>query len=124
MSQRLRTAMRRRSAALVILGAIALCPACASTSAVHGRSLASAGAAYGKAADLLLQATQEAAVDADSARLLSEGQGLSREERRALLTKHAPVSQTIADLARLRRHARLLSRYFEALGRIAGEDAD
>ena len=124
MSQLLRTAMRRRSAALFILGAIALCPACASTSAAHGRALASAGAAYGKAVDLLLQTTEEAAVDADSARLLSEGQGLSREDRRALLAKHAPVSRTVQDLSRLRRHARLLTRYFEALERLAGSDAD
>lgn len=109
---------------LTAVAALVLCPACASTSAVHGRALASAGAAYGKAADLLLQATQAAAVDADSARLLSEGQGLSREERRVLLARHAPVSQTIADLSRLRRHARLLTRYFEALGRLAGSDAD
>jgi hypothetical protein len=124
MSQLSRTMMRSRSAALALLSALLLCPACASTSAVHGRALASAGAAYGKASDLLLQATQEAAVDADSARLLSEGQGLSREERRALLSRHAPVSQTLADLSRLRRHARLLTRYFEALGRIAGSEAD
>ena len=124
MSQLLRTAMRRRSAGLVILGAIALCPACGSTTAVHGRALASAGAAYGKAADLLLEATQNAAADADSARLLSEGQGLGKDDRRALLEKHAAVGQTIADLARLRRHERLLTRYFEAFGRLAQTDAD
>lgn len=106
------------------VAALFLCSACASTSAVHGRQLASAGAAFGKAADLLLQATREAAVDADSARLLSEGQGLSSEERRALMAKHAPVSETIGDLERLRRHARLLTRYFEALARLAGSDAD
>jgi hypothetical protein len=116
--------MRNVLFAPALLSALLLCPACASTSVVHGRALASAGAAYGKASDLLLQATQEAAVDADSARLLSEGQGLSRDERRALLARHAPVSQTIADLSRLRRHARLLTRYFEALGRLAGARAD
>lgn len=103
------------------LGAMLAC-GCASTG--HARKLATAGAAYGRATDVLLQVTQETAADADSARLLSEAQGLAREERRALLERHAPVSQTLADLERLRRHARLLGRYFEALGRLAQDDAD
>ena len=76
---------------IAAVAALVLCPACASTSAVHGRQLASAGAAYGKAADLLLQATQAVAVDADSARLLSEGQGLSREECRKRLVAELEV---------------------------------
>ena len=103
--------------------ALVLSLACSST-LPHARGLASAGAAYGKATDALLQVSQETAVDADSSRLLSEAQGLTREERRALLEKHAAVSQTVADLERLRRHARLLTRYFEALGRLAQDDAD
>src|SRR4029077_11436466 len=97
--------------------------ACSST-LPHARGLASAGAAYGKATDALLRVSQETAVDADSARLLSEAQGLAREERRALLEKHAAVSATVAALARLRPHARLPARYFEALGRLAENDAD
>ena len=105
-----------------VLGALLLCCACGSTA--HARKVASAGAAYGRATEVLLQVTQETAVDADSARLLSEAQGLARDERRALLEKHAPVSQTLADLERLRRHARLLVRYFEALGRLADNDSD
>ena len=105
-----------------VLGAILLCCACGSTA--HARKVASAGAAYGRATEVLLQVTEETAADADSARLLSEAQGLARDERRALLEKHAPVSQTLADLERLRRHARLLVRYFEALGRLADNDSD
>src|SRR5215470_11278282 len=65
--------------------ALALClsAACASTTATipHAKRLASAGVAYGKAADALIGATEETSVDADSARLLSEAQGLSREDR-------------------------------------------
>jgi hypothetical protein len=114
--------MRRLPAALSFLSTLLLCSACGSTS--HARKLATAGAAYGRATDALLGVTQETAVDADSARLLSEAQGLSREERRALLEKHALVSETVADLTRLRRHARLLARYFEELGRMAENDAD
>src|ERR1700682_1952356 len=106
MSQLSRTIMRTISAAPALLSCLLLCSSCTSTVS-HARKLATAGAAYGRAADLLLQVTQETAPDADSARLLSEAQGLGKEERRSLLEKHAPVSQTIADLARLRRHARL-----------------
>jgi hypothetical protein len=104
------------------LGAALLFCSCATTE--HARQLATAGAAYGRATDTLLQATRETAADADSARLLSEARGLSREERRALLEKHGSVSATLSDLERLRRHARLLTRYFEALGRLAANDAD
>lgn len=63
-------------------------------------------------------------MDADSARLLSEARGLSREDRRALLEKHAAVSDVVADLERLRNHARLLTRYFETLAAIADDEAD
>jgi len=104
------------------LGAALLLCSCATTE--HAGRLASAGASYGKAVDALLAATEETAADADSARLLSEARGLSKEERRALLEKHGTVSATISDLARLRRHGRLLTRYFEALGRLASNDAD
>ena len=106
-----------------LLAALAVCAAaCGSTA--HARKIVTAGAAYGRATDALLSVTQETAVDADSARLLSEARGLSRDERRALLAKHGGVSQVNADLERLRRHARLLTRYFEALGRLAADDAD
>ena len=97
---------------------------CSCATTEHASRLASAGSAYGKAVDALLAATEETAADADSARLLSEARGLPREERRVLLEKHGTVSATISDLERLRRHGRLLTRYFEALGRLASNDAD
>ncbi len=95
---------------------------CASTS--HVKRLASAGAAYGSTIATLLRATQETAVDADSARLLSEGHGVSRETRRELLEKHAAIARTVADLERLRQHARLLTRYFEALRELADSETE
>ncbi len=102
--------------------ALSVFPACVSTS--HAKKLASAGIAYGRAMDALLRVTEESAVDADSARLLSEGQGISRDARREVLEKHAAVTETVADLDRLRRHARLLARYFGALGDLTSGDAD
>ncbi len=113
--------MRRAWRAIPVL-VLSVFPACVSTS--HAKKLASAGIAYGRAMDTLLRVTQESAVDADSARLLSEGQGISREARREVLEKHAAVTETVADLDRLRRHARLLARYFGALGDLAAGDAD
>ena len=116
--------MHRLAAAAPLL---LLCAACASTSPAtipHARKLASAGAAYGKAADALIAATEETSLDADSARLLSEAQGLSRQDRRALLEKHASAADLIAELERLRKHARLLTRYFEALGALADDSVD
>jgi len=95
---------------------------CASTP--HVKRLASAGAAYGSALDTLLRATQETAVDADSARLLSEGRGVSRERRRELLEKHAGIARTVAELERLRQHARLLGRYFEALKELSDSETE
>src|SRR5262245_6087603 len=105
------------------LAALVLSAACAST-VPHARKLASAGAAYGRAADALLGVAEETSVDADSARLLSEGQGVSREDRRALLEKHAGASNLVGELERLRKHSRLLTRYFETLGSLAEDTVD
>jgi hypothetical protein len=113
----------KRSWLLPILAAAALSTACGST-IPHARRVATAGAAYGKAADALLGVVEETSVDADSARLLSEGQGVSREDRRALLEKHAGASDLVAELERLRKHARLLTRYFETLGSLAEDSTD
>ena len=119
--------MKIPSLAAGAVATLLLSAGCASTTPAtipHARKLASAGAAYGKAADALIAATEETSLDADSARLLSEAQGLSREDRRALLQKHASASDLIAELERLRKHARLLTRYFEALGNLADDTVD
>ncbi len=97
---------------------------CASVRMEHGAAVGTAGAAWGRAMDSLLLLAEETSVDADSSRALSEGQGLSREERRAVLEKHAGVEDLISDLERLRRHARLLTRYFEGLRELADPAAD
>ena len=97
---------------------------CASVRMEHAAAVGTAGAAWGRAVDALLVLAEETAVDADSARALSEGQGLSREDRRAVLEKHASVEDLISDLERLRKHARLLARYFEGLKELADPAAD
>ncbi len=90
----------------------------------HAAAVGTAGAAWGRAVDALLLLAEETAVDADSARVLSEAQGLSRDERRVVLEKHASIENEIADIERLRRHARLLARYFDALRDLADPASD
>ncbi len=97
---------------------------CTSVRLGHAAAVGTAGAAWGRAMDALLVLAEETALDADSARALSEGQGLAREERRIVLEKHAGVENEIADLERLRQHARLLARYFEALRELADSAVD
>ncbi|MEP7132121.1 MAG: hypothetical protein ABI914_03075 [Acidobacteriota bacterium] len=97
---------------------------CASVRVKHAAAVGTAGAAWGRAVDALLLLAEETAVDADSARVLSEAQGLSRDERRVVLEKHASIENEIADLERLRRHARLLARYFDALRDLADSASD
>lgn len=112
--------LRARSAAVWLL----LACGCASVRSEHAGSVGTAGAAWGRAMDALLLLAEETAVDADSSRALSEAQGLAREERRLVLEKHAGVEDQIADFERLRRHARLLTRYFEGLRELANRAAD
>ena len=100
------------------------CVGCASVRAEHAKRVGAAGALWAKATDAALRLAEETSVDADSARVLSEGQGLSREARREVLDRHAGVSAPVADLERLRRHARLLARYFDRLRDLSDDATD
>ena len=112
--------LRAPSAAVWLL----LACGCASVRVEHAAAVGTAGAAWGRAVDALVLLAEETAVDADSARALSEAQGLAREERRTVLEKHAAVEDQMADFERLRKHARLLTRYFEGLKELADPAAD
>jgi hypothetical protein len=90
----------------------------------HARDAGTAGSEWAKATDAVLRLAEETAVDADSARALSEAQGLSKDDRRAALGKHAGIPTLVGDLQRLRRHARLLGRYFERLHDLSDDSAD
>ena len=114
--------LRRRLGVTVLL--LLPCAGCASVRATHAKQVASAGSAWARAMDALLRLAEETSVDADSARVLSEGARLSPGDRRRILEKHADVAATVADLERLRRHARALGRYFDALHALTETDAD
>jgi hypothetical protein len=82
--------------------------------------------AYGTALDTLLTATEETAVNASSARALSQGQGVKTPASRVEILKGQDeiIERTLGDLEKLRRHSRLLKRYFEALANLADSATD
>ena len=97
---------------------------CASIRTDHARTVATAGAASARAMDAVLVLAEETAVDADSARALSESGGLSRDARRQVLDRHEGITALVADLERLRRHTKLLGRYFDALHSLTETEGD
>jgi len=115
---------RQRAGLLLAEALLLLASACASES--HVRQLASSGSAYAAGLDTLLSATRESAADASSARALSEGQGVAEAAVRAeiLAAQDAMAQSALAELEKLRRHARLLGRYFDALGDLADDAQD
>ena len=112
------------AAACALALSLPLCPACASVRAEHAQTVATAGMAWARAMDAVLVLAEETAVDADSARALSESEGLTRDARRQVLDRHEGIAALVADLERLRRHGKLLGRYFEALHGLTETDAD
>ena len=109
-----------------VLLSVPLAWGCASASGGHVKEVASSGVAYGTALDSLLTATEETAVDASSARALSEGRGVKTEavRTRILEGQDKLTATTVGDLEKLRAHARLLKRYFQALADLADRAAD
>jgi hypothetical protein len=112
------------AAACALALSLPLCPACASVRAEHAQTVATAGMAWARAMDAVLVLAEETAVDADSARALSESEGLTRDARRQVLDRHEGIAALVADIERLRRHGKLLGRYFEALHGLTESDAD
>jgi hypothetical protein len=89
----------------------------------HVERLSAAGATYGASMDTLLCVAEENAVNADSERLLSQGRGISANDRKKIYADHEGIYAVIETLERLRQHARLLQRYFNALNVLATTNA-
>lgn len=116
-----RSRIVRAPAAVALLACCLLLAGCAS--AVHVRSLTSAGVSYTDAVDNLLVTTATVAADADSARLLSEGRGpgVTNDDRSQFLERHGRiVTEGIAALEKVRTHVKVLGRYFELLRDLSG----
>ncbi len=115
---------RPRRGLLLPVACLAFAASCVSTS--HVRELANSGAAYATALDTLMKWTEESAVDATSARALSEAIGVKDAAARVRIldSQDQIAGSMVGELEKLRRHARLLGRYFEALGNLAENAAD
>lgn len=100
------------------------CATSATTSRV--KEVASSGVAYGNALEGLLASTEQTAVDASSARALSQGQGVKTTTTRARILEgqDKAIEPLLSDFEKLRRHARLLRRYFQSLSELADNAAD
>jgi hypothetical protein len=100
------------------------CATSATTSRV--KEVAGSGVAYGNALEGLLATTEQTAVDASSARVLSQGQGVRTTATRAsiLQGQDKAIEPLLSDFEKLRRHARLLKRYFQSLSELADNAAD
>jgi len=81
-----------------------------------------AGAAYAVSLDKLLSRSETAAVDATSERLLQDDQ-LSNQTADSYTRLSALDQVRLEIIARLRKHARLLARYFSALDALADSKA-
>jgi hypothetical protein len=114
-----------RPAVLVVLSCLGWgCTTAATTSRV--KEVASSGVAYGNALEGLLAATEQTAVDASSARALSQGQGVKTTSSRARILEgqDKAIEPLLSDFEKLRRHARLFKRYFQSLSDLADNAAD
>jgi hypothetical protein len=120
-----RSAIGRSVGLALLLPAVLFLGGCASSTS-HVKELASSGVAYGSALDTLLTVTEETALDASSARALSQAQGVKTPARRVeiLEGQDKAIALTLGDLEKLRAHARLLKRYFQALANLADKATD
>lgn len=87
-------------------------------------TFADAGKRYGEAMVTLTEEAGEIAIDADSAILIENRDRLPSEKREeTYLAQTRALQGLLAQLDALRRHTRLLERYFDALADLAGSDA-
>lgn len=97
---------------------------CATARTNHFRQFSQAGVAYSNAMNALLEEAGGAAIDTDSMVLGKTRRSLSRDDRRETIIEHNRLlRERLALLGDLKRHARLLRSYFEALGALADSDA-
>ena len=97
---------------------------CAAMKTSQFKQFSQAGISYSSAVTDLLDASGAAAIDTDSMVLVKTRQPLSTTERGAAIIEHnKTLRERLAILGELRRHARLLSSYFEVLGTLADSNA-
>jgi len=103
----------------VLLFIILVLPSCAARNNQF-KQFSQAGIAYGKAVTVVLDEAGTAAIDTDSMVLEKSRPDLSSEERGPEITQHNKLlRERLRLLEDLKRHARLLTSYFEALAALA-----
>jgi hypothetical protein len=121
-SQSLAGAVRAMAVVVPLLGAGGAAGCAARTTQFH--DFATAGVTYVKASDAVLEEAGTAAIGADSGILISARANTPVGERTArLLAANKLLKDRVAILRDIRRHGRVLQRYFEALASIADSKA-
>src|SRR5215831_8719455 len=96
---------------------------CAAVRTNHFKQFSQAGVAYSNAVTVLVEESGSTAIDADSMVLVKARSHLSVADRsEAILEHNRLLRERLAILGDLKRHARLLGSYFEALGALAESD--
>lgn len=115
----------RKAPILVTLAIVSfIASSCAAMRMNQFKQFSQAGISYSGAVTDLLAASGAAAIDTDSMVLVKTRQPLSTAERSAAIIEHnKTLRERLAILGDLRRHARLLSSYFEVLGTLADSNA-
>jgi hypothetical protein len=108
---------------ILLLGAL-LFSSCATARLNYFKQFSHAGIAYSDAVGVLLDKAGTAAIDTDSMVLTKARPQLSLEEKKAAIVEQNRLLRERLDLlGGVKRHARLLRSYFEALGTLAESDA-
>ncbi|MHC4618076.1 MAG: hypothetical protein ACYTEQ_10025 [Planctomycetota bacterium] len=88
------------------------------------KNFADAGKSYAEAMIILTREAGNAAIDADSAILITSRDGMNPAQRKkAILNQTDDLRKLLKVMGDLRRHTLLLQRYFSALSRLAETDA-
>ncbi len=114
---------RRQAMIALVLGAAL--SGCANKDLAQYRALSASGGALANAMPALYAASFDAAVRADAELLKKSRAALPGEDQRraAFDDAHDNLTERRAILADLEKHARLLKRYFDAMGSLAAGDA-
>ena len=118
-----RPALRRAHAAATMLLAGVVTSACTARVAQFG-DFAQAGTAYVKASEAVLDEAGTASIRANNATVIKTREAVPPDKRlKEILTHNELLKQRLVILQDIRRHGRLLQRYFEALAALAGSNA-
>ncbi len=119
----LKARIAARSVTLIAVSALCLILVSCAARTNQFRQFSQAGVAYSNAVTVLIDESGSTAIDADSMVLVKARSSLPATNRGNEILEHNKLlKDRLAILGALRRHARLLTSYFEALGALAESD--